>query len=52
MKIAHEYLADKGLMPKDRGQFKRELYKIWFQMFQRTKGVRCVRKMYCRVHLC
>ncbi|PFX18344.1 Poly(U)-specific endoribonuclease-B [Stylophora pistillata] len=40
MKIAHEFLASKNLMPKDRGQFKRQLYKIWFQLFRRTKGVR------------
>lgn len=40
MKIAHKYLADKGLMPRERPQFKRELYNLWFKMYQRTKGVR------------
>ena len=40
VKIAHEYLASKGLMPRDRPAFKKELYKLWFQCFRRTKGVR------------
>ena len=40
MKIAHEYLAKKGLMPHDRAQFKRALYSLWFQMYRRTRGVR------------
>ena len=40
MKIAHEYLASKGLMPRERPQFKRELYNLWFKMYRRTKGVR------------
>lgn len=40
MKIAHEYLANKGLMPRDRAQFKRELYSLWFKMYRRTRGVR------------
>ena len=40
MKIAHEYLANKGLMPRDRAQFKRALYSLWFQMYRRTRGVR------------
>jgi len=41
MKIAHEYLAKKGLMPHDRAQFKRALYSLWFNMYRRTRGVRC-----------
>jgi len=40
MKIAHEYLANKGLMPRDRALFKRELYSLWFKMYRRTRGVR------------
>lgn len=40
MKIAHEYLANKGLMPRDRAHFKRELYSLWFKMYRRTRGVR------------
>jgi len=42
MKIAHEYLASKGLMPRERPQFKRELYNLWFKMYRRTKGVRAL----------
>ena len=40
MKIAHQYLADKDLMPRDRAQFKRKLYELWFKLYRRTKGVR------------
>ncbi len=40
MQIAHKYLANKGLMPHDRGQFKRALYDLWFKLYRRTRGVR------------
>ena len=40
MKIAHHYLAEKGLVPRDPGHFKRQLYMLWFKLYRRTKGVR------------
>lgn len=40
MKIAHKYLAEKGLMPADRPGFKKALYNLWFKLYRRTKGVR------------
>ena len=40
MKIAHKYLAEKGLMPGDRPGFKKALYNLWFKLYRRTKGVR------------
>ena len=40
MRIAHKYLAEKGLMPADRPGFKKALYNLWFKLYRRTKGVR------------
>lgn len=40
MRIAHKYLAEKGLMPGDRPGFKKALYNLWFKLYRRTKGVR------------
>ena len=36
MRIAHEYLAGKGLVAAGQSQFKRQLYDMWFTMYSRT----------------
>ncbi|XP_063751157.1 uridylate-specific endoribonuclease B isoform X2 [Eleginops maclovinus] len=35
MKIAHKYLAEKNLSPKDETKFKEQLYRIWFELYAR-----------------
>jgi len=40
MQEAHKYLVSKGKSPKEVGQFKWQLYKIWFTMVRRTRGDR------------
>ena len=40
MQEAHKYLVSKGKSPKEVGQFKWQLYKMWFTMVRRTKGDR------------
>lgn len=40
MKIAHDYLAGKGILSKQVGTFKQQLYDLWFKMYRRTRGVR------------
>ena len=42
MKIAHEYLAGKGLVAQDQSQFKRQLYDMWFTMYSRTGDKRWI----------
>uniref|UniRef100_A0A3Q2QC33 Uridylate-specific endoribonuclease n=1 Tax=Fundulus heteroclitus TaxID=8078 RepID=A0A3Q2QC33_FUNHE len=37
MKCAHKYLVKKGQSPADPGQFKRQLYDIWFRLYHRDK---------------
>ena len=53
MKIAHEYLAKKKLMPKNVQTFKQALYELWFKMYRRTKGVRfvCLSRMLLEICL-
>nr|XP_020446964.1 poly(U)-specific endoribonuclease-C-like [Monopterus albus] len=38
MKCAHKYLVKKGQSPSDLGQFKRQLYDIWFRLYHRERG--------------
>lgn len=40
MKFAHKYLAAKGLSPAEEAAFKKQLWDIWFQPYNRTRGVR------------
>lgn len=40
MKFAHKYLGAKGLSPADEAAFKKQLWDIWFQPYNRTRGVR------------
>uniref|UniRef100_A0A3B5MWQ0 Uridylate-specific endoribonuclease n=1 Tax=Xiphophorus couchianus TaxID=32473 RepID=A0A3B5MWQ0_9TELE len=41
MKYAHNYLVKKGQSPADRGQFKKQLYDIWFRLYHRGKSDSC-----------
>ncbi|XP_039871656.1 poly(U)-specific endoribonuclease-C [Simochromis diagramma] len=38
MKCAHQYLVKKGMSPSDLGQFKRQLYDIWFRLYHRDRS--------------
>ncbi|XP_075953266.1 uridylate-specific endoribonuclease C [Anarhichas minor] len=38
MKCAHQYLVRKGQSPSDSGQFKRQLYDIWFRLYHRDRS--------------
>ncbi|XP_061587014.1 uridylate-specific endoribonuclease C-like [Cololabis saira] len=38
MKCAHSYLVRKGQSPSDSGQFKRQLYDIWFRLYHRDRS--------------
>ncbi|XP_005729086.1 poly(U)-specific endoribonuclease-C-like [Pundamilia nyererei] len=38
MKCAHQYLVKKGKSPSDLGQFKRQLYDIWFRLYHRDRS--------------
>lgn len=38
MKCAHKYLVRKGQSPSDPGQFKRQLYDIWFRLYHRDRS--------------
>ncbi|KAM7379684.1 hypothetical protein PAMP_005218 [Pampus punctatissimus] len=38
MKCAHKYLVRKGQSPSDLGQFKRQLYDIWFRLYHRDRS--------------
>ncbi|XP_063401761.1 poly(U)-specific endoribonuclease-A-like [Mytilus trossulus] len=40
MQEAHKYLISKGKSPEHVGQFKWQLYKIWFSLVRRTRGDR------------
>ncbi|TRY58929.1 hypothetical protein DNTS_013428 [Danionella cerebrum] len=38
MKCAHRYLVSKGRASPDMGQFKKQLYAIWFKLYRRDKS--------------
>ncbi|XP_047444388.1 uridylate-specific endoribonuclease C-like [Mugil cephalus] len=38
MKCAHKYLVRKGQSPADLGQFKKQLYDIWFRLYHRDRS--------------
>lgn len=40
MRFCHEYLARRGKAPRDAEGFKRLLYRLWFELYSRTRGVR------------
>ena len=40
MKFAHKYLVVKGLSPADPAAFKKQLWDIWFQPYNRGEGYR------------
>ncbi|XP_058852575.1 uridylate-specific endoribonuclease B-like [Acipenser ruthenus] len=40
MKIAHRYLVEKQLSPKTTGEFKQQLYRIWFELYARRGSSR------------
>jgi hypothetical protein len=40
MKFAHKYLVAKQLSPADEAAFKKQLYDVWFKVYNRTRGVR------------
>ncbi|KAK1159272.1 poly(U)-specific endoribonuclease-B-like [Acipenser oxyrinchus oxyrinchus] len=40
MKIAHRYLVEKQLSPKTTGEFKQQLYCIWFELYARRGSSR------------
>ncbi|XP_061106330.1 uridylate-specific endoribonuclease B isoform X1 [Conger conger] len=40
MKLAHKYLAEKQLSPKDTNGFKQQLYRIWFELYARRGSSR------------
>ena len=42
MKYAHNYLVSKGKSQRDIGQFKRQLYDLWFKLYRRTRGSRAL----------
>eukprot|EP00064_Thunnus_orientalis_P017055 superscaffoldBa00003522_g17130 len=42
MKIAHKYLVEKHLSPRDETQFKEQLYRIWFELYARRGSSRWV----------
>lgn len=38
MKHAHQYLIRKRMSPSDPGQFRNQLYNIWFRLYHRERG--------------
>ena len=38
MEVAHQYLVSKRKSQSDIGQFKRQLYDLWFKPYRRTRG--------------
>ena len=38
MKECHRYLLEKGKAKEDIGDFKCQLYNLWFMFFRRTRG--------------
>lgn len=38
LQCAHKYLVSKGQSPSDAGQFKRQLYDIWFRLYHRDRS--------------
>ncbi len=37
MQICHEYLVEKKKAPKEKMEFMKLLYKLWFQTYRRTR---------------
>ena len=42
MKIAHDFLVSQDLAPREELPFKKMLYYLWFKMYRRSRGTRCV----------
>ena len=40
MQEVHKFLVSKGKAPEDVTEFKVKLYKLWFELYRRTKGDR------------